>query len=211
MLYMWRERLNIIMKKRKGTSIPKALRQQSTSYSAPAIIRRARDLPLIGCWISADWQSDTPGLVQIIVARQQPDDNICFGVYLVDKLCLGLKNTFARVKFTPERYQSEVGRIFQDKAPQACVPELAYQMIYESIEYAAQFGFTPHNDFELTQYMLAPHGEFNASYKLKFGRDGKPLFISGPHDNTTAILKQLEKTAGPGNYDYIVMPPPGMF
>jgi hypothetical protein len=84
-------------------------------------------------------------------------------------------------------------------------------MIYESIEYAAQFGFTPHKDFELTQQMLAPRDEFIASYKLKFGQDGKPLFIAGPHDNTTEILKQLEQTAGPGNYDYVVMTPPDMF
>ena len=196
------------MKKRKGASIPKSLRQQSTSYSSPTVIRRARDFPLVECWISADWQKDTPGLVEIIVARQQPDDTICFGVYLVDKLCLGLKNTFARANFTPARYQHEVQTIFQDRRPQACSSELAYQMIYESIEYAAQFGFTPDKDFELTQYMLAPRGEFNASYKLKFGQKGKPLFIAGPRDNATEILKQLEKTAGPGNYDYIVMAPP---
>jgi hypothetical protein len=198
------------MKKRKGVSIPKALRQQSISYSSPSVIRRAREFPLEECWISADWQNDTPGLVQIVVARQQPDGNICFGVYLVDKLCLGLKNTFARANFTAARYQHEVQNIFQDKMPQPCRPELAYQMIYESIDYAAEFGFVPHKDFELTQYMLAPRGEFNASYKLKFGQDGKPLFIAGPHDNAAAILKQLEKTAGPGNYNYIVMAPPDM-
>ncbi len=200
------------MKKRKGASIPKSLRQQSTSYSSPAVIRHARDFPLVECWISADWQKDTPGLVEIIVARQQPGDAICFGVYLVDKLCLGLKDTFARANFTSARYQHEVQAIFRDQRPQACSPELAYQMIYESIDYAARFGFTPHKDFELTQYLLAPRGEFQASYKLQFGqKKGKPLFIAGPRDNVPEILKQLEKTAGPGNYDYIVTPPPGMF
>jgi hypothetical protein len=199
------------MKKRKGTSIPKSLRQQSTSYSSPAVIRHARDFPLVECWINADWQKDTLGLVEIIVARQQPDGNICFGVYLVDKLCLGVKNTFARANFSPARYQHEVQAIFGDRGPQACSPGLAYQMIYESIEYAAQFGFSPHKDFELTQQMLAPRGDFNAVYKLEFGQKGKPLFIAGPSDNATEILKQLEKTAGPGNYNYIVMPPPGMF
>src|SRR5689334_3848761 len=101
------------MKRRKGISIAKSLRQQSTSYSSPRVIRGARDLPLIECWISADWQKDNPGLVEIIVARQQPDDNICFGMYLVDKLCLGLKNTFARANYTPARYQQEVQTIFQ--------------------------------------------------------------------------------------------------
>ncbi len=201
------------MKKRKGISLPKALRQQSISYSSPTVIRRARDFPLVECWISNDWQNETPGLVQIIVARQQADDTICFGVYLVDKLCLGLKNTFARANFTPARYQHEVQAIFKETGSQACPPELAYQMIYESIDYAAKFGFTPQKDFELTQYMLAPRGEFRTSYKLKFGQKGKgkPLFIAGPRDNVPEILKQLEKTPGPGKYDYVVMAPPDMF
>jgi hypothetical protein len=191
--------------KPKGVSLPKALRQQSTSYSSPSIIRRARDYPLVECWISDSWKQDTPGLVEIIVARQQPDDNICFGVYLVDKLCLGLKDTFARANFSHARYEHEVLMMFGDTEPVKCSPELAYQMIYASIEYAAQFGFTPHKDFELSQSMLAPRGELSESFKLKFGKDGKPFFIAGPRDNVAEIVKQLERTAGPGNYDYIAM------
>jgi hypothetical protein len=199
------------MKKRKGVSIPKSLRQQTTSYSTPAIIRQARDYPLVGCWISAGWQKDKVGLTKVIVAHQQPDDNICFGVYLIDRYCLGVKDTYARANFSPARYQQEVQGIFRETGPQACSPELAYQMIYESIDYAARFGFSPNKDFELSQYLLAPRGTFKASYKLEFGQKGKPLFIAGPYDDATAILKQLDKTAGPGNYHYVVGPPPGMF
>lgn len=199
------------MKKRKGASMPRALRQQSTSYSAPSVIRRAREFPIVECLISADWQGDTLGLVEVLVARRQPDASICFGVYLVDKFCLGVKNTFARANYTPARYQQEVQAMFADRKPRTCAPELAYQMIYESIDYAAQFGFQPDKDFELTQYMLAPRGEFVASSKLEFGKDGKPLFVAGPRDNVPYILNQLNKTAGPGNYDYVVMAPPDMF
>jgi len=150
-------------------------------------------------------------LVQIVVARQQPDDSICFATYLVDKLCLGLKNTFARANYTSARYHQEVQAMFKERRTQTCAPELAYQLIYESIDYAAQFGFQPEKDFELTQYMLAPRGEFLASYKLEFGKDGKPLFVAGPYDDVPSILDQLDKTAGPGKYDYVVMAPPDMF
>jgi len=198
------------MKKRKGPSLPKALRQQSASYASPSVVRRARDFPLVECWISADWKNESPGLVQIVVARKQPDDSICFGVYLVDKLCLGLKNTFARANRPYIRYQVELARFFQDIEPQECSIDLACQMIYESIDYAAQFGFTPNKDFELSQLILPPRGEYRVTQKLKFGQKGKPLYISGPHDNPQAIIKQLEETAGSGNYDYVVMAPPDM-
>ncbi len=76
-------------------------------------------------------------------------------------------------------------------------------MIYASIEYAAQFGFEPQKDFALSQYLLVPRGELEEPYQLTFGKDGKPFFIAGPYDNVARILKQLEKTAGPGNYDFL--------
>ena len=194
--------------KQKTTSLQKSLRQQSMSFSAPAIIRRARAFPILDCWISAEWQKDSPGLVEILVARQQPDGDICFGMYLVDKFCLGLKNTFGRVNYSRTRYEDELhNTFFQDTGRVACPPELAHQMIYASIEYAAQFGFTPEKDFALTQYLLAPHGELEEPYDLTFGRDGKPFFLAGPYDDPQLILKQLEKTAGPGKYDYLVMSP----
>ncbi len=203
-----RKRQKALMKKRskqKAAAQRKAHQQVFTSLSAQAIIRRARTFPLLECWISASWQKDDPGLVQILVARQQPDGDICFGVYLVDKYCLGVKNTFANAGFSRARYQDEVlGRIFRETKPSACPVELAHQMIYASIEYAAQFGFEPEKDFALTQNLLAPRGELKEPYQLTFGRNGKPFFVAGPYDNATRILKQLEKTAGPGNYDYLM-------
>jgi hypothetical protein len=195
-----------LMKKRskqKAASQHKSPQQEFTSLSPQAIIRRARTYPLFECLISDNWQKDDMGLIEILLARQQPDGDICFGSYLIDKYCLGLKNTFANAGFSRGRYQDEVrNRVFREQKPVKCPIELAHQMIYQSIEYAAQFGFEPEKDFALSQYLLATRGELEEPYQLTFGKDGKPLFIAGPHDNVARILKQLEKTAGPGNYDF---------
>ena len=203
-----RKHQKALMKKRskqKAALQRKSQRQEFTSFSPQSILRRARDFPFFECRISANWQKDDLGLVQILVARQQPDGNICFGVYLVDKFCLGLKNTFAKTGFSRTRYENEIhNKLFTEAETEACPVELAHQMIYASIEYAAQFGFTPEKDFALSQYLLAPRGELEEPYQLTFGRDGKPFFVSGPRDNAARIVKQLEKTAGPGNYDYLV-------
>jgi hypothetical protein len=40
-----------------------------------------------------------------------------------------------------------------------------------------------------------------------FGQDGKPFYVSGPHDTSQkseAILKALKKKCGPGGYDYMI-------
>ena len=111
--------------------------------------------------------------------------------------------TYANAGFSRTRYENEVrSKIFRDVAPMECPVELAHQMIYASIDYAAQFGFQPEKDFALSQYLLAPRGELEEPYHLTFGKNGRPFFVAGPYDNAARILKQLDKTAGPGNYDY---------
>jgi hypothetical protein len=205
-----RKRQKALMKQRskqKATTQHKAQQQALTPSTPQAILRRARSYPLYECLISDNWnKKETSGLVEVLVARQQPDDDICFGVYLIDIYCLGLKSTFANAGFSRSRYMNEVrNKVFRAGKPVECPVELAHQMIYQSIEYAEQFGFEPDKDFMLSQYLLAPRGELAEPYQLTFGKDGKPLFISGPHDNVARILKQLDKTAGPGNYDYVAM------
>jgi len=190
--------------KQKAALQRKSHQQEFTSLSPQAIIRRARTFPLLECLINANWQQDNSGMVQILLARQQPDGDICFGSYLVDMYCLGLKNTYANAGFSRTRYEDEVrSKIFRQMEPQECPIELASQMVYASIDYAAQFGFEPQKDFALSQYMLPPRGELEEPYHLTFGKDGKPFFVAGPYDNSARILKQLEKTAGPGNYHYL--------
>src|SRR5260370_16952113 len=90
--------------KQKAVLQRQSHRQEFTSLSPQAIISRARAFPFLECWISANWQKDDLGLVQIIVARQQPDGDICFRVYLVDKYCLGLKKTYPNPRFSQPRF-----------------------------------------------------------------------------------------------------------
>ncbi len=205
------QRQKATMKKRskqKAASKHKFQRQTAVAGLSQDIVRNARSFPILECWINEDWQTGTLGLVQVLVARQQADETICFGFYLVDKFCLGLKNSLAHTGYRLARYQAEAQHMFTHATPVKCPPELAHQMIYGAIEYAAKFGFSPEHGFELTQYILAPRGELEEPYDISYGKDGKPFFVAGPRDNAKEIVKQLERTAGPGNFDYLVMAPP---
>ncbi|MHB8595247.1 MAG: hypothetical protein ACYDER_00390 [Ktedonobacteraceae bacterium] len=201
-----RKHQKALMKKRskqKAAGQHKSPQSDFTSLSVPGIIRRSHTFPLVDCLISDSWQKEDPGLVEILLSRLQPDGDICFATYLVDKLCLGLKDTFANGGFSRTRYENEVrSRVFHGTVPVECTIELAHQMIYASIDYAVQFGFVPNKDYALSQHLLLPRGELKEPYHLTFGKDGKPFYIAGPHDNAARIIKQLEKNPGPGNFDY---------
>jgi hypothetical protein len=201
-----------VMKKRRKAKEAARKRQKSGFLNRLGIlsphtwVRQARKFPIKECLISRGWQTGNEGLIQVAIARQQPDGLIAFGVYLVDVYCLGLKNTFCNANISAAEYQRDViGHVSQTTPMERCNPELAHQMVYQGIEYAAQFGFRPQRDFKWSQYILAPRGELPEPYKLTFGKDGKPLFISGPYDNAQAILARLERNPGPGNYDYVIM------
>jgi hypothetical protein len=209
------KRQKAVMKKRsKEKAAAKQRVAQPRAAGGPTFIqqtlmRQARAFPILGCWISANWEGngeslgDDGGLVQVLIAREQPNGEVCVGSYLIDKWCLGLKNTLAKLNIPRSTYMREVpDTFFREQKAVKCSPELAHQMIYAAIEYAAQFGFTPQKDFAYTQYILAPRGEFPEAYDLTFGKDGKPFFVAGPYDDVGAVMRQLERTAGSGNYHY---------
>ena len=198
-----------VMKKRRKAKEAARKRQKSGYLGNPSpqvLIRQARRFPIKECQISRGWQIQNEGLIQVTIARQQPDGLLTFGVYLMDVYCLGLKNTFCNADISPSQYQKDViGFLDQTTPMERCQPELAHQMVYQGIDYAARFGFQPQRDFKWSQYILAPRGELPEPYTLTFGKDGKPLFIAGPYDNAKAIVAKLERNPGPGNYDYVVM------
>ena len=164
-------------------------------------LRQARRFPIHECLINPSWREQ--GLATILVSRRQLDEHLAFGVFLVDIFCLGLKNTFANVDFSESRYVREVvGRVYEQQASEPCDSELAHQIIYGAIAYARQFGFKPNKDFRLSQHLLDAPESIGPS-DIEFGKDGKPLFISGPDDNVQKILHQLQATAGEGQYDYL--------
>jgi hypothetical protein len=148
----------------------------------------------------------------IVLVRRQPDGNLVFGNYLVDYYCLGLKDTDSAADVSPGKFRRDyLPKVFRTGPPVELSPAVAHEIIYGGIEYAAQFGFRPHRDFRRSQYVLDPPDRHPRSGEIEFGYKGKPLFIQGPYDDVDAILRKLTRSAGEGNFDYLVQvagPPP---
>lgn len=194
-------------KRRKAKERKQKQRSLSlTASSVPGLIRRAREFPIHECLINPDWdEEDGGGLARILLSRRQTDGRILFGAYLVDVYCLGLKNTWCNANFSPGEYRRDVvERLYFDVEPKECPVDLAHQIIYQAIDYAGRFGFRPQKDFKWSQHILEKRGALTEPYRLSFGRDGKPFYISGPDDNVKVIIARLEKNPGPGNYDYLI-------
>ena len=185
-----------LQRKRQAEAIPYAL------LSSKKKIHSARQYPLCECLINPPWKEK--GLATIVVSRRQPAGNLLFGLYLVDILCLGLKNTFCNADFPLSRYSTHlVHKVYRDEDPIECSRAMAHQIIYGAIAFARGFGFNPHRDFDLSQYVLDEPGSLERTPEIEFGRNGKPLYVAGPDDNVPRILRQLESSAGRGHFDYM--------
>jgi hypothetical protein len=192
------------LRKRAQRKLKLARREtQAAAMSSPAqLIRQARNYPIEGCWVQRAWQDY--GLAFVLVARTQPDGDLIIGDYLVDYYCLGVRHTDCRAGVPPGRFHNEVlPRFFRGQPPLEISPALAHEIVYGAIEFAARFEFSPHRDFKLSSYVLDPPDAHPRTAGVEFGKDGRPVYVEGPHDNANAILARLGRSPGDGNFDYV--------
>ena len=87
-------------------------------------------------------------------------------------------------------------------APPVEVPaELAQHLVFGAVEYARGLGFEPADGFGACAGHL---GQFAGLSPIRFGRDGKPFYIAGPHDDAARVMRMLSRTVGQGNFRYLV-------
>ncbi len=206
-----RRRQQKLMKKRRKDKNRR--KTQAGIYLPEADLERkrimeARQYPIHECLIVPGWRES--GLAQILLSRLQPDGNLVAGMYMVDILCLGLKNTFAHANVSKYKYITELrDRMAEADGIETCSIDLAHTIIYGGIDYAGQFGFQPQRDFKLSRHVLEERDSFQMKEDVEFGREGKPRYISGPNDDATKITRQLEAIVGEGNFDFIIGAPAG--
>lgn len=169
------------------------------------IRQRARSLPVYECYANNSWQDEK--IANIIIARRHVNGNITICTYLVDLLCLGVKDT----SYIFNKSESEYCKFISDMIEQSDATPvnytLAHNIIFAGIEFADEFGIAPHKDFSsVTKFMLEEDTDDIELIEIECGNDGKPLYMPGPYESEATklrILDKLERNAGHGNYDYI--------
>jgi hypothetical protein len=76
--------------------------------------------------------------------------------------------------------------------------------VFGAVESARGLGLERHPDFAKCAGHL---GEWNGPSDIMFDRDGKPMYIEGPHDDTFRFMSALRKTVGEGNFHFVVGAP----
>ena len=171
-------------------------RETLRGVSDATLIRRSAEFPVDKCFVSRSWKER--GLAQVLVARRLPDGASLMGVYLVDVFCLGIKNAFVA------RLKPHEMLLFLNGCPDA-MQEISYEdarsVIMGAAEFAMQFGLPPDESWTTSRAIVESDRPFDR--KFEFGKDGKPFYIEGPHDDTRRIMKQLAPLVKEGNAHYL--------
>ncbi|GGM63889.1 hypothetical protein ACFFX1_30570 [Dactylosporangium sucinum] len=198
-----------------ATALVRRLATQQTSDD-PA------DRALLGCWINQSWSvglgmdqapvtwaaldplgkdaSSSSGFANILLVRQDRASRVAACGYLVDVYCLGIKNSVGPVGMSLGKVDDFVRDYYSayDEPPVSIPIEVAQALVHGGAAYAKELGFEPHADFAAAAPYLGVPDEPSP---IRFGRDGKPFYISGPYDNPRDVIATLEANVGTGNYN----------
>ena len=144
------------------------------------------------------------GFAQILLARED-GNRITVASYLVDYWCLGVKDVVPPETMGTSSYQ-RFRRIATERFEEPFIEialEQAQSIIYGAVDYARNLGLEPHRDFDRKAELhlgLRPE----QLIPIEFGKDGQPLYFSGPYDDADKIVKTLEANVGKDNFHYVV-------
>ncbi|MFP5041823.1 hypothetical protein [Parasediminibacterium sp. JCM 36343] len=165
---------------------------------------KARKLPIYKCIINRDWASAR--IASIIVTRRHINGNVTAGLYLVDLLCLGIKDT--SYSFNVDESEFFKGTPFKNFTMEIDY-NLAHNIIYAGHDFALDFDIPPHPDFAITRFILEEDNDNDNIPLLDIpvgDEKGNPHLMIAP--GTSLKYKyaydKLLKNAGEGNFRYTI-------
>jgi hypothetical protein len=146
------------------------------------------------------------GLGNIVISRKMPNDHIGFAIFLVDVFCLGVKSCLFAALPRGE-YERKLGDFRQAEGLEPMQPACAVKLIEDAAAYAQDLGLSPHWEYATIKKIFGDINPGICPQEFKFGKDGKPRYISGPHEtmaDSERIVDILNKKLGPGGFDFML-------
>lgn len=163
---------------------------------------KGKKLPIEQCLI-ADLYNENNGLTMCLIIRRQPGGKFSVANILIDRSCLGVKNSMANCNVSELELNELIEKTSSHGELVEVTPEYFHNMVYGALDYAHVLGFSPPKDFYIAEYLLDENYISEEIDTIEMGKNGKPFYVQGPYDNAKKILATLNKSVGSGGYDYI--------
>lgn len=174
-------------------------KQKQQQFLSPEqyLKQRVRTLKIGKCYMT---DLTKYGLGHIIVTRNHTGGKVSLADYLVDIYCLGVKDSFYRLRM--EDY--EVEDLIDNIDAKECTYNEAHNWVYGAIVFAEEAGIEPDKSFNLTQYMLEEDTDDIPLIEFEYGKNGKHFLVAHSQQEANKYLPLLNKNLGDGNYNIVV-------
>ena len=163
-------------------------------------LQRADKWPVVEALVSDSlWEN---GMGSLVLARQEAEGRLVYGVYLLDVYCLGVKDAFWQVG-TLGSLKNLIRKIEKNQAMSPIAPGCLVKILKGAVEYAQALGFRPHPEFRHAALLLQGIDPATCSQEFTFGKDGKPFYFRGPSESLEQARAIVERVRAAGGH-YIV-------
>lgn len=165
----------------------KRKKQTSTVHLSPSkyIQTKARQLPVMECLVNTDWAETK--MANITIARSHSNGNITFASYLVDLLCMGVKDSDFQFNTSPLAFDDFKKQLKDHMDVSVIDYTLAHNIIFAGYEFAIELGIDPCKSFlQTTQFMLEEDNDNVELIDIECGQNGLPVVIRGDHNTREA-------------------------
>lgn len=176
---------------------------QQQAFSPQRFVReRMRTVKIGKCYMFADeeWRD---GLGYVIVIREHTGGKKSFAVYMVDRWCVGVKDTFFNVRQDDDSIEELFSRIREYRLQEVSYNE-AHNMVWGAVDYAEEAGIKPHKDFATTQYFLEEDTDEIPLIEYEFGKDGKHYLVAKSQLELSKYLQPMKKNLSEDEYTCVV-------
>jgi hypothetical protein len=168
------------------------------------LIAFAADKPLHECLIPRVLYDQ--GIGNVVISRKMPNGDIAAAFFLVDIYCLGVKNCFFTT-MPPGAYAQRIANLVQKEGLEPAMPACVVKLIQGAVAYAEGLGLHAHRDYFSVKAFLGSIDPIPCPKEFEFGKDGKPFYISGPHEtqaDSERIIATLTRKLGSAGFHYMV-------
>lgn len=192
-------------KKKRQEKQQSLARREHENSSLTFVLDKVDSLPVELC--ERFYVSSIPDAVDaVLIVRRVPGGRSLLASFLVDRLCLGVKDAFIVLDPSDEAERKIAQRRLHGACEQLELAD-ALQYIDGAVDFAARAGIAPHKSFSQARKIFGRTQPRQGPSPWTYGREGKPFFIQGPNENprrAMEILETLQATCGEGNYTFIV-------
>ena len=146
------------------------------------------------------------GVTSVVVTRTDDTGWLQAGGFLLDLHCLGVKDAFF-TEMPASDWPHEMNKMIAAAERVAIHPACARKLVEGVVAYAEALGFRPHRDFKKARRAFGSISAHDCPETFAYGRDGKPLYVAGPHDDderVDRVMRTLTAKLGPDGFHYIL-------